>query len=79
MANWKPYDVGMGLATFPTMQRLSLALLLPCLMIACSGETPDLVVYCALDAGILARYFGADVSIEMTSFSRDVAEAYVDS
>jgi hypothetical protein len=37
------------------------------------------VVYCALDAGILARYFGADVSIEMTSFSRDVAEAYVDS
>jgi len=37
------------------------------------------VVYCTLDAGILARYFGADVSIEMTSFSRDVAETYVDS
>ena len=39
----------MGLATFPQMPRLSLALLLPCLMIACSGEAPDLVVYCALD------------------------------
>jgi len=37
------------------------------------------VLYCALDAGILARYFGADVSIEMTSFSRDVAETYVES
>lgn len=39
----------MGLATFSMMLRLSPALLLPLFLVACSGEAPDLVVYCALD------------------------------
>lgn len=32
------------------------------------------VTYCAVDDGILARYFGADVSIELTSFVPSVDE-----
>ena len=45
---------------------------------AACAEVPVLggeVLYCALDAGVLARYFNADVSIELTSYSNDIDPA----
>lgn len=47
-----------------------------CVDVPVSGGTET---YCALESGVLARFVGADVEIELTSYSPDPDEALFDS
>jgi hypothetical protein len=65
-------DVGRSLATPETRSDAIAGQAATCVDIAVPAvEGIGTVSYCAVDEGVLARYFGADVSIELTSFSPD--------